>query len=81
MAHINRKYIDKQDGHSEAVYTGQKGKGVLTPHPEDMGTYNFFDYRRHPVLHFRFDVIPYMIYGNSPNDNSTFIGRIYYSVQ
>ena len=72
----NRKYISP-DGHHEVVFYHN---GQLNNTPEDEGTYNvgsatggFFErYIVHGIL----DVLPYLIWGNSPDDSTTIIDRI-----
>ena len=72
----NRKYISS-DGHSEAVYYSN---GKLNDTPEDQGTYNVFSangnvFERY-LGHGIFDVLPYMLWGNSPEDDTTIVDRI-----
>ena len=66
----NTKWISP-DGHREAVYTGKGKNQHLTTHAEDAASYNFYDYRKNPLGHAAFDVMPYMVFGNSLDDRST----------
>lgn len=61
-----KKYIGP-DGHWEAVYDDD---GKLITDPGRMGSYNYYDYRRNPVLHFWFDMVPYWLYGNDDDPGS-----------
>ena len=72
----NRKYLSP-DGHSEAVYYSN---GQLNNTPEDQGTYNVFSsngnvFERY-LGHGLADVLPYMLWGNSPDDETTIVDRI-----
>ena len=72
----NRKYISP-DGHHEAVYYSN---GKLNNTPEDIGTYNVFSSGGNAIErylgHGIWDVLPYMLWGNSPEDNTTIVDRI-----
>ena len=61
------KYVSSDDQKRERVYDRQ---GYLITSPEDMGTYNFAGPHT-PMAHFRLDVIPWLLYGNTPDDNTT----------
>src|SRR5262249_45863219 len=63
----NRKFISP-NGHCEVVY---KANGQIETNPLNMGTYNKYDPQLHPWLPGIFDVLPYMILGNSPEDMFT----------
>ena len=69
----NIKYISP-DGHREVIFDYTEKNIVTTP--EDMGTYNYFDPKSNPLGHIIADVIPWYIYGNSPNDTTTFKDRV-----
>ena len=53
--------------------------GTINDTPEDRGTLNVY-YGPNPIgkylIHCTFDVIPYMIWGNSPDDSTTIVDRI-----
>jgi hypothetical protein len=76
----NHKYVSP-NGRREVVYFSD---GTLNEDPRDVGTYNFFPFfaqgENQGVLasvgHGLLDVVPYMIWGNSSVDSSTFIDRI-----
>jgi len=76
----NEKYVilDKNwYGSSEAVFRPDgMGHGTPVTDPLNGGTYNFFDVNHSYILHTVFDVIPYLICGNSLDDPSTFAQRI-----
>ena len=52
---------------------------ILNDTPEDRGTFNMYygtNLFGKIVVHGMYDVIPYMIWGNSPDDSTTIIDRI-----
>ena len=63
------------DGHKEAVYNGKTGE--LVTDPTNMGSYNYYDYRKAPMSHFIFDTLPWILWGNSPEDTSLMSQRIF----
>ena len=72
----NSKYVVGNWGSSEVVYYSD---GTLNNTPEDQGTFNvyygpskFLNYTVHALL----DVVPYMLWGNSFSDSTTFGERI-----
>lgn len=71
----NRKYVLGDWFSSEIVYYSD---GTINRTPEDTGTFNVYS-GDDPVLnilvHGTFDVIPYMIWGNSPDDSTTIVDR------
>ncbi len=74
----NRKYAVNPGWFSgELVFYSD---GSLNDTPEDRGTVNVYS-GDNPVLnvvvHGLFDVVPYMIYGNSPDDATTIIDRVH----
>jgi len=71
----NEKYLSP-DGHQEAVYDGQ---GNLVTDPSNMGTYNYSPPEGivGNVGHLFEDVIPYWIWGNSPNDPTSARQRVF----
>ena len=72
----NSKYVIGDWFSSEVVLYGD---GTINNTPEDMGTFNVY-FGNNPVgnivIHGYYDVIPYMIWGNSPDDSTTLIDRI-----
>ncbi|UDQ98792.1 hypothetical protein AAEX28_01580 [Lentisphaerota bacterium WC36G] len=67
----NKKYVSK-DGKHEAVYDEN---GKLVTNNRNQGTYNYAspdDW----FGHFIYDMIPYFIFGNTPNDPTPFINRV-----
>ena len=53
--------------------------GTINNTPEDVGTFNIYSGSK-PILNFAIhgavDVVPYMIWGNSPDDSTTIIDRL-----
>ena len=63
----NKKYVSP-DGKFEAIYSKN---GDLVDDPRDVGTYNFISPNKDGLGHFIVDVVPWIWYGNSPNDTTT----------
>lgn len=63
----NIKYVDPT-GKFEAVYNNA---GQLITNPLDMGSYNFSPSDISKLRHAKDDVLPWLIYGNTPDDPST----------
>ena len=63
----NVKYVSP-DGKYEVIYDSS-GREVTDP--RDVGTYNFISSLVDPIGHFIVDVIPWIRYGNSPDDSTT----------
>ncbi len=59
-------------GHQEAVYDKC---GNLVTDPYNMGTYNIYG-PNNAAGHFLFDMLPYYMYGNSPEDAMDYGDRI-----
>lgn len=70
----NSKWVSPS-GHREVVFTGKGENQRIATDPRDVGTYNFFDPKKHPLGHATFDVMPYMLWGNSVDDSTTIITR------
>lgn len=71
----NSKWVSPS-GHREVVFTGKGENQRIATDPRDVGTYNFFDPKKHPLGHAIFDVVPYILWGNSQNDSTSKISRI-----
>ncbi len=69
----NFKKFVSPDGHSELVFTSC---GELVTDPVNIGTYNFSNPQEEPVQHFINDMLPYYIWGNSPNDPTNSLERL-----
>ena len=69
----NKKYVSK-DGLYEAIYDAN---GNLVTSAEDVGTYNFISPNDNAIGHFMVDVIPWIIYGNSEEDTTSIIQRVF----
>lgn len=76
----NSKWVSPS-GHREVVFTGKGENQHITTDPRDQGTYNFFDPKKYPLGHAVFDVMPYVVLGNSMDDNTTMVSRITDSVK
>ena len=76
MGGRNQKYVIGTWFASEHVFYSD---GTLNDTPEDEGTVNVY-YGDNDILnivvHGSLDVLPYMIFGNSPDDRTTIIDRI-----
>ena len=60
-------------GSDEYVYNGQ---GDLVTDPANRGTYNYFDPTMQPLRHFLGDMLPYYLWGNSPDDPTPWWNRL-----
>ena len=69
----NVKYIPSDGGHGEQIFIN---KDTIDTSPENMATYNVFNPDESPVLHTIFDVVPWVLWGNSPEDSTTMLERI-----
>lgn len=76
----NSKWVSPS-GHREVVFTGKGENQHITTDPRDIGTYNIFDPKKHPFGHATFDVMPYILLGNSMSDNTTMYDRVVDSVK
>ena len=68
----NIKFVSL-DGKREVIFDKD---GQMVNAPEDIGTYNFANPRWRPVSHFFLDMLPWYLYGNSPDDSTTISERI-----
>ncbi|OXU14830.1 RHS repeat-associated core domain-containing protein [Sedimentisphaera salicampi] len=68
----NRKFISPS-GKCEAVYDEN---GNLVTDSVNQGTYNFYSPEKEPMKHFGYDVLPYYLWGNSPDDQTNIWERI-----
>jgi len=72
----NKKYVIGKWFSSEVVLYAD---GTINNTPEDRGTLNVYygdDVVGKYVIHGYFDVFPYMLWENSPDDSTTIIDRI-----
>lgn len=69
---LNVKYVDPS-GKREALYdkTGNLLKSAL-----DMGSYNYCPSEKSYYGHFKYDILPWIQYGNAPDDPSTVGQRV-----
>ena len=68
----NKKYVSA-DGKFEAIYDSS---GHLVTDPRDVGTYNYASPNDNPVGHLLVDVLPWIFFGNSPDDTTNPFDRI-----
>ncbi len=61
------------DGHYEFIFDA---KGNLIEDPRNIGTYNYFPPNQNEILHGVVDVFPWLLWGNSPDDNTNFFQRL-----
>lgn len=73
--HPNEKYMSS-DGHFEVIYDAN---GAMVTAPEDAGSYNLLppDGVIGCVGHFSLDMLPWYLWGNSPDDSTTIGQRIF----
>jgi len=72
----NRKYVIGDWFSSEVVYYSD---GIINYTPEDEGTFNIYSGDNdflNIVVHGLFDVVPYILWGNSDEDSTNIIDRI-----
>lgn len=62
------------DGHKEAVYDGE---GKLVQDDINDGSYNYYHPVQEPLLHFAFDIVPWIFFGQSTTDPTSTGERIY----
>jgi len=74
----DNKKIVSLDGKYEAIYDSN---GNIVKDPRDIGTYNYFNPDKNKVLHGIFDVVPWIICGNSNDDTTTIFQRIWYMLR
>ena len=73
----NKKYVIGDWFSSEVVLYKD---GTINDTPEDMGTLNVYygdNWFGKYVIHGIYDVVPYMIWGNSADDSTTIIERVF----
>jgi hypothetical protein len=75
----NNKYVKGAENGSpiasyELVYDKD---GILVTDPVNRGTPNYADPERNPIKHFFDDVLPYWLWGNTPDDPTKWYERIF----
>lgn len=76
----NTVYISVDDegtGCGEAVFDVN---GDLVTNAYNKGSYNYYCYNRHPIKHFSADILPWLIWGNSEDDSTTYDERMYHYI-
>jgi len=72
----NIKYVSS-DGHKEFIVNSQND---IVDDPRDVGTYNFVPSNKNGIIgkigHAAYDVIPWIVYGNSVDDTTTIFDRV-----
>ena len=69
----NKVFVHK-DGHKEAVF--DKDGNAVKDGIND-ASYNYYPANTQPLMHFTFDINPWIMWGNSPTDPTTVNERIY----
>jgi hypothetical protein len=70
----NQVYIDNE-GHQEAVYDKN---GNLVTNSYNQGSYNYASVEDEPIQHFLLDIAPWLKWGNTRDDPTSFEERLYY---
>ena len=73
---VNTKWVSP-DGHYEVIFDSN---GNIVTASEDYGTYNYCDPNSHPIGHLIFDVVPWYIWGNAPDDSTSVMDRVFLSL-
>lgn len=71
----NSKYLSPNE-HMEVIFDSE---GKIIMDPRDIGTYNFFptDHTlKGDLLHFRYDILPWIIFGNDDSDPGPVINYV-----
>ncbi|MBN1760980.1 MAG: hypothetical protein JW863_21815 [Chitinispirillaceae bacterium] len=74
----NKVYIKtKKDknGYSEAVYNEN---GILVTNSYNQGSFNFHLYSTEPIKHFGYDMLPWLEWGNTRDDPTSFQERLFH---
>lgn len=71
-SHSNKKFVSP-DGKLEVIFDSD---GKIVRDPADYGTYNFSSPNKNPLGHFSQDVIPWLVYGNAPDDSTNAAQRL-----
>lgn len=71
-AKTNRKFVSP-DGKLEAIFNSA---GKIVTSPEDRGSFNLASPINDPLGHFVKDVMPWIAYGNSPDDSTSVAQRL-----
>lgn len=59
----------------EAVYNEE---GELVTNTYNQASYNFYCYDEYPIKHFNADILPWLLWGNTEDDPTSFNERMYY---
>lgn len=66
---------DDHSGYMEAVYDGN---GKLVTNSYNKGSYNYYYYKNYPIMHFAYDTLPWLEFGNDRNDPTSFQERLFH---
>jgi hypothetical protein len=69
----NKVYVSK-DGHHEAVYDA---RGNSVKDGINDASYNYFHAQKDPLRHLTFDIAPWLLWGQSPNDPTSHRERVH----
>lgn len=74
----NVVYIKKDEegtGCHEVVYDGN---GDIVTNDYNQGSYNYYCYEDYPIKHFNEDILPWLLWGNTKDDPTSFDERMFY---
>ena len=71
------KYMPLTGGGEQIFDKTTSDNGVVVTDPKNEATYNWFNYSKNPKLHGVADVAPWALWGNSPDDTTTMLERIW----
>jgi hypothetical protein len=74
----NTVYINKernQHGYSEGVYDKN---GKLVTNSYNQPSFNYYLYETQPIKHFGYDILPWLILGNTRDDPTSFNERLFH---
>ena len=70
----NVKYIPSDGSDGEQIF---KADGTVDNSPENMATPNIFNPNENSIWHGFFDLAPWLLWGNSPEDSTTALERVF----
>jgi hypothetical protein len=86
LAHTVENNIHKMRGEeSNVTYINPDGReavydenGVLVTNSYNKGSFNYYDFETEPIKKFIFDTLPWLNWGNDPDDPTSIDERLYY---